>query len=49
MLNRDETIEVIERLMDEFFPKGKCQERGQAIALIAVLVYEIYHKEKGEG
>ena len=41
---KDLTIDLV----DKYFPKGKCRERGQAIVLYSCVLIEIYSAYKKE-
>ena len=37
----DQLKEATIDLVDEYFPKGQCKERGQALVLYGVMLYKI--------
>lgn len=40
-LDTEEIKKIVANLIDEFFPKGKCKKRGQAIVLCAKIIIAI--------
>ena len=49
VLSIDEMAEHTIPLVEEFFPKGECQERGQAIVLHAKMLIVIHDTMTGKG
>jgi hypothetical protein len=40
-MNKDTYVDISSDLVDEYFPKGKCKERGEAMVLVAMLLHKL--------
>lgn len=43
-MTRDEFVEIATEYIDQYFPKGKTDMRGEAMVMIGMLTYELMRK-----
>lgn len=46
--SNDDIADIVTESLDEYFPKGKCKERGKALVLVADIIIKMVKRLKGD-